>query len=78
MRTFFSLIAAGVVGLGVSLAVVGCGSPTNAPNKSNDKMGGMMDGDKMGDKMSNDKMGGNMASDKISGGKSDKMDDTKK
>jgi hypothetical protein len=75
MRTIFSLIAAGVVGLGVSLAVVGCGSSANS---ANDKMVG----DKMGadnDKMSSDKMGGKMAGDKMSGDKmGDKMDDTKK
>jgi pentapeptide MXKDX repeat protein len=67
MRTFFSLVAAGVVGLGVSLAVVGCGSPANpAKDKmSGDKMGA---GKMSGDEMSGDKMGG----------KKDKSDDTKK
>jgi hypothetical protein len=70
MRTIFSLIAAGVVGLGVSLAVIGCGSPTNP---AIDKMGG----DKMGaDKMSGDKMADKMG-DKM-GDKKDKMDDAKK
>ncbi len=71
MRTFFSLVAAGVVGLGVSLAVVGCGSPANpARDKmSGDKMGaGKMSGDEMSDRMSGDKMGD----------KKGKMDDAKK
>jgi hypothetical protein len=70
MRTVFSLIAAGVVGLGVSLAVVGCGSPTATPK---DKMGGKMEGDKMG----GDKMGGKMEGDKM-GDKKDKMEGDKK
>jgi pentapeptide MXKDX repeat protein len=76
MRTFFSLVAAGVVGLGVSLAVVGCSSPTNA---SKDKMSGdKMGGDKMGAKMDGDKMAADkMGGDKM-GDKKDKMDDTKK
>ena len=57
MRKIWQAIPVAVVGLGLSLAVVGCGSETNAPK---DKMGGgKMSGDKMGgDKMSGDKMGG--------------------
>jgi pentapeptide MXKDX repeat protein len=71
MRTLFSWVAAVVVGLGVSLAVVGCGSPTASPKDkmAGDKMGGKMEGDKMGgDKMGGDKMGD----------KKDKMEGDKK
>ena len=72
MRTFFSLIAAGVAGLVVSLAVVGCGSATDA---AKDKMSGdKMAAEKMsGDKMSGDKMsGGKMSGDKMAGDRRDK------
>ncbi len=63
MGKIWQLMVAAVLGLGLSMAIVGCGSST-APTK--DKMGG----DKMmsGDKMKDDKMGG----DKMKG---DKMKD---
>ncbi len=52
MRKIWQVIFTAVVGLGLGVAVVGCGSPTTA---GKDKMGG----DKMGgDKMGGDKMGG--------------------
>ena len=52
MRKIWQVIAVAVVGLGLGLAVVGCGSPMST---GKDKMGG----DKMGGgKMSGDKMGG--------------------
>ena len=58
MVKFRQVIALAVVGLGLGLAVVGCGSPTTT---GKDKM----QGDKMqGDKMQGDKMqGGKMQSD---------------
>ncbi len=64
MGKAWQVIAAVVVALGLSVAIVGCGSST-APTK--DKMGG--------DKMKDDKMGG----DKMKDGKmgDDKMKDGK-
>jgi pentapeptide MXKDX repeat protein len=68
------VISAAVAGLGLSVAIAGCGSST-APTK--DKMGSdkMMSGDKMkdnkmsGDKMKDDKMGGDkMKDDKMKEG----------
>lgn len=55
MRKVWQVLAVAVVGLGLSLATVGCGSST-AP--TNDKMGGdkMKDNKMGGDKMRNDKM----------------------
>jgi pentapeptide MXKDX repeat protein len=73
MGKIFSVIAAVVVALGVSLAVIGCGGSTGAPK---DKMGGdKMGGDKMsGDKMGGDKMGGDkMGGDKMGGDKKEKQ-----
>jgi NADH dehydrogenase len=69
-----------VVGLGLGLAVVGCGSPTTiasdkmGSNKmGGDKMGGdKMNGDKMSGKMEGDKMAGKMGGDKMEGEKKDK------
>jgi pentapeptide MXKDX repeat protein len=67
MAKIWKMIVAAVLGLGLSLAVVGCGSST-APTK--DKMGGdkmkedKMGHDKMGaDKMKEDKMGGDKMKD---------------
>jgi pentapeptide MXKDX repeat protein len=70
MSKLVSGIATLVVGLGVSLALVGCSGSSATPTK--DKMAGeKMGSDKMGgDKMSTDKMGG----DKMGG---DKMKDNK-
>jgi pentapeptide MXKDX repeat protein len=68
------VIAAALVGFGLSLAVVGCGSPTGNKDK--------MSGEKMkDDKMKDDKMSGEkMKDDKMSGEKmkDDKMKDDKK
>jgi pentapeptide MXKDX repeat protein len=71
VKKFLSVIAAVIVGLGVSLALVGCSGSSATPTK--DKMGGekmstdKMSTDKMGaDKMSTEKMGGDkMKDDKI-------------
>jgi pentapeptide MXKDX repeat protein len=75
MRKIGLVIAAAVVGLGLSLAIVGC---TSSTTESKDKMGvEKMGGDKMkddkmkDDTMKDDKMGG----DKM---KDDKMKDDKK
>jgi hypothetical protein len=69
------VIAAVLVSLGLSVAIVGCGSSTVPPK---DKMtGGQMKDNKMhDDKMGSDKMGG----DKLGGDKMDsgKMDGDKK
>jgi hypothetical protein len=68
MGKITAVIAAVLVGLGLSLAVVGCGSPTG----TKDKMGDKMKDDKMkDDKMKDDKM----KDDKM---KDDKMKDDKK
>jgi hypothetical protein len=68
MRKIWQVITVAVLGVGLGLAVVGCGSSTPS---GKDKMGG----DKMsGDKMGGDKMGGDkMKSDKMDGGKKEKM-----
>ena len=66
MRKIWQVIAVTVVGLGLGLASVGCGSSTPA---GTDKMGG----DKMHDKMSNAKMGSDKMHDKMG----DKMGDKK-
>ncbi len=50
MRKFISGIAAVVVGLAASFAIVGCSNSTSTPAK--------MAGDKMDSKMKDDKMGG--------------------
>lgn len=69
MGKLLSGIAAVVMGLVLSVAIVGCTGTTATPTK--DKMGEKMGSDKMGgDKMSTDKMGG----DKM---KEDKMKDNK-
>jgi pentapeptide MXKDX repeat protein len=68
MRTVWQVMAAVVVGVGLSVAIAGCSSST-APTK--DKMtGDKMGGDKMsGDKMHGDKMGGDkMKDDKMKEG----------
>ena len=69
MKKLLQVAAIAVVGLGLTLAAVGCGS---SPSSRKDKMGG----DKMGaDKMGGDKMGGDkMKDDKM---KDDKMKDDK-
>jgi len=75
MGKIWKVIAAVIVSLGLSVAIVGCGSST-APTK--DKMPG---GQMKDNKMHNDKMGGDgmkdgkMGSDKMG---SDKMDGNKK
>jgi hypothetical protein len=62
MRKLWQGIVAGVVGLGLGLAIVGCGSATTGKDKMGDKMGGKMEGEKKdnmgGDKMDGEKMGG--------------------
>jgi pentapeptide MXKDX repeat protein len=81
MGKLLSGITAVVVGLGLSLAIVGCTGSTSTPAKdkmSSDKMGGdKMKDDKMkDDKMSGDKMKDDkMKDDKM---KDDKMKDDKK
>jgi hypothetical protein len=70
MRTLWQVIAAVVVGVGLSVAIAGCGSPT-APSIENKMSGDKMSGDKMGDKM-HDKMG-----DKMGDKMHDKMGDKK-
>jgi pentapeptide MXKDX repeat protein len=80
MSKIWQLVSVTAVGLGVGLAIVGCGSstPTGKDKMGSDKMNtGKMGGDKMsgdemsGDKMSGDKMGGDkMSADKMSGNKS--------
>jgi pentapeptide MXKDX repeat protein len=70
MRTILSVIATGVVGLGVSVALVGCGAP---PNTAKDKMSG----DKMGSKMEGDRMGGDKMGDKMGEKMSEKMSEKK-
>jgi pentapeptide MXKDX repeat protein len=81
MRKIWQVLVVAVVGLGLSLAVVGCGSSTPGNDKmqgdkmGGDKMGGgKMGGDKMGgDKMAGDKMAGDkMGGDKMAGDTKDK------
>ncbi len=79
MRKILQTIMAAGVGLGLTLAVTGCGS-SNTPG--HDKMSGeKMGSEKMtGDKMSGDKMGaGKMTGDKMGSDKmgTGKMDDGK-
>jgi hypothetical protein len=75
MRKLWHVVAVSVVGLGLVLAIVGCGaSTTSGKDKMQggkmgaDKMGGDKMGDKMSDKMGADKMGG----DKMGSEKKDK------
>jgi pentapeptide MXKDX repeat protein len=69
MNKICQVFAAAVVGLGLTVAIAGCGESTTA---SKDKMSGdKMSGDKMG-KMGGDKMSDKMAGDKM---KDDKMKD---
>jgi len=58
MGKITAVIAAVLVGLGLSLAVVGCGAPTASKDKMSDKMkDDKMKDDKMkDDKMKDDKM----------------------
>ena len=80
MGKLWQVILVAVAGLGLSVALVGCG-PSTAPTKdrmSGDKMhGDKMGSDKMdGDKMKDDKMGGEKMKDDKMGG--DKMKSEKK
>jgi hypothetical protein len=60
MRRIWMIVSTAVVGLGIGLALMGCGSstPTGKDKMGGEKMGGeKMNGGKMGgDKMKGDKM----------------------
>jgi pentapeptide MXKDX repeat protein len=75
MRRVWQMIAAVVVGVGLSVAIAGCGSET-APAKDKMTVDNITVDRMSGDKMSGDKMhGGKMGDNKMDSGK---MEDGKK